>query len=303
MARVKKIDVHCHVTVKLEKFTNHYHDNTPFLTAEEQIAIYDALDVEMGVNQALFCPEFAGSPVTNENCRATAENNPDRFSWFCYVDPRSYKEEYGRRDLSDILNDYKQMGAKGVGEFVPNLYFDDPLIDKFFSHCEEVGMPLLFHISPALGFNYGLVDELHLPRFEKMLKKHKDLIFLGHSQPFWAEMGADLTQETRNMYPTTKVVEGRIPKLMREYGNLICDLSAGSGSNALRRDPEYAAKFVEEFSDRIVYGCDICSRNDKHFHPFNDFLNDMTDRGMISEENYAKIARENAIRILGLKLK
>jgi hypothetical protein len=46
---------------------------------------------------------------------------------------------------------------------------------------------------------------------------------------------------------------------MRKYPNLYGDLSAGSGCNALARDPEYAIKFMTEFQDRLMFGLDICS--------------------------------------------
>lgn len=298
MNKVKKVDVHCHVTMNLEKFTNRFHDNTPILTKDEMRAIHEKLNVEMGVVSPLLSNEFVGSRATTDDAFNVAQSDPAHFSWFCCIDPRNYEPDaiYG------VLAKYKEMGAKGLSEFTPNLYFDDPLIDRVFSCCEELALPVLIHISPALGHNYGLVDEIHLPRFEKMLKKHKNLTFIGHSQPYWAEMGDEITPETRNDYPKGKVNEGRIPKLMREYGNLYSDISAGSGSNALRRDPEYAAKFVEEFSDRIMYGCDICSRNDTFMYTFDEFLTKMLEDGMFSEENYAKIVRYNAVKLLGLDL-
>ena len=90
-------------------------------------------------------------------------------------------------------------------------------------------------------------------------------------------------------------------ELMRRYPNLYCDLSAGSGSNALMRDPEFAAKFIEEFSDRLMYACDICHPTNTHPFRFKDFLEKMLDEGKISEENYVKLVRENAIRILKLE--
>ena len=89
-------------------------------------------------------------------------------------------------------------------------------------------------------------------------------------------------------------------QLLREYPGLYCDLSAGSGSNALMRDPDYAARFIEEFSDRILYGCDICAATNTFPFAFAEFLEKMLDDGMISPENYRKIVRENAVRLLGL---
>ena len=66
------------------------------------------------------------------------------------------------------------------------------------------------------------------------------------------------------------------------------------------RDPDYAARFIEEFSDRILYGCEICSTKNKHPFVFDEFLTDMRKSGAISDENYKKIVRENAIKLLKL---
>jgi predicted TIM-barrel fold metal-dependent hydrolase len=163
-------------------------------------------------------------------------------------------------------------------------------------------MPVTIHIAPAnaqYGYS-GVKDDLGLPRLEKMLKKYPKLKILGHSTLFWAEMSADITEETRLGYPTGKVKEGRVAKLLREYPNLYCDVSAGSGMNALTRDKEYTAKFIEEFSDRILYGCDICSTFSRYPFAFENWLNAMRKDGMISQENYYKFVRGNAEKLLGL---
>ena len=109
-----------------------------------------------------------------------------------------------------------------------------------------------------------------------------------------------MTQENRNTYPPGKVREGRLPKLMREYGNLYCDLSAGSGHNAMSRDPEYAASFLTEFADRIYLGLDVCATNNQHQYQREEFLNGLVADGAISEETYYKIVRGNAAKLLGL---
>ena len=44
--------------------------------------------------------------------------------------------------------------------------------------------------------------------------------------------------------------------MLHKYSNLYCDTSAGSGCNALKRDPEFAKDFLIEFQDRILYGRD-----------------------------------------------
>ena len=96
------------------------------------------------------------------------------------------------------------------------------------------------------------------------------------------------------------MTEGRISKLLREYPNLCCDISAGSGANALMRDKEFAVKFIEEFSDRILYGCDICATLNTHQYVMNDFLTELYNEKLMSHENWKKIARDKAVRLLNL---
>jgi len=87
---------------------------------------------------------------------------------------------------------------------------------------------------------------------------------------------------------------------MRTYENLYCDLSANSGKNAMMRDPAFAASFLEEFSDRILYGCDACATINTFMYEFDEFLTSLRESGAIRESTYRKIVRENAIRLLKL---
>ena len=89
-----------------------------------------------------------------------------------------------------------------------------------------------------------------------------------------------------------------MPKLFRQYPNLYGDLSAGSGCNALTRDREHAIRFLDEFQDRLCFGTDICAPDTRT--PLVDFLLDLRQSGAISETVFQKVARENAIRLLGL---
>ena len=303
MKPVRKIDIHAHATAFPESFPPHWITNQRMLSGPELLEIYDKLDIEMGVLLSLAAIEGNCAPLTSEATKHVADANPDRFVWFCGVDPRGGMNAPDG-DLSWFLRHYKNLGAKGVGELTANLYADDPWVENLFAHAAALQMPVTIHISPKLRYNYGIVDEIGLPRLEKMLKKYPELKILGHSQPFWAEMSADLEDviDQRNGYPQGKVIPGRLVELMREYGNLYCDLSAGSGMNALRRDPEHAARFIEEFSGRILYGCDICAASNTHQYAFDAFLKQMLADGLLSEENYAKVVRNNAIDLLSLPL-
>ena len=89
---------------------------------------------------------------------------------------------------------------------------------------------------------------------------------------------------------------------MRKYPNLYGDLSAGSGANALMRDRKYAARFLSEFQDRLMFGMDICSPEGerKSHNPLGAFLRDMLAKGEVEESVFNKVVRGNAERILGV---
>jgi len=297
---MKKIDVHTHVTLYPDLVPVRQADNQRLLCTDEQIKVFDDVNTEIGVLLPLVSPEHQWMTISNQEAKIIADAHPDRFVWFCNVDPREglYSE---KTDLEHSIGFYKSLGAKGLGELTAPLYTDDPMMDNLFSACERLDMPVIIHIAPEIKGYYGIVDELGLPRLEKMLKKHPDLKILGHSTSFWCEISSDVTDRDRMAYPKGKVKEGRLHQLMREYGNLCCELSAGSGSNALMRDPEHAARFIEEFSDRIYYGTDICSPTQNFHIDFDKFLDKMVSDKMISKENYEKIIRKNAEKLLGLK--
>ena len=298
--RVPKIDIHIHpVPYKLPIIEI---DGKPFpnwdcATPEELRALYN----QHGIAKAVILPIIASDnqfrPLTNEDSAALAEKYPDLFYWFCNIDPRGIGNTPDA-NFTPYLKYYRARGARGVGELTCNLYMDDPYVLNLFRHCEACDMPVTIHIGNR-GNDYGVIDELGLPRLEKVLAMFPNLIILGHSQKFWAEISGDCTEAVRNGYPKGKVVPGgRLIELMRRYPNLHCDLSAGSGCNAITRDPEFGYAFLEEFQDRLYYGTDICNPYNVGMLYLADFLDEAVDKSRISEAAYRKICCENALRIL-----
>lgn len=299
---LKKIDIHVHATAFPDYFPTAKpgDPNTRIVSAEQLIQMYDALGIEQGVLLPLSSPEAQVSPVTSEACKYMADKYPDRLFWFCNVDPRAVAD-MAESNLARVIEHYKALGAKGVGEVTAHMYLDDPKVDNLFSACEKCDMPVILHLTHRMTRGYGLYDDFGLPRLEKALQKHPDLKLLGHSQLFWAALSGDLKEEERGGNPKGPVTEGgRVVELLRKYPNLYCDLSAGSGANAMTRDPDFTERFIEEFSDRLMYGTDIVYTTNEHPFLFRDFLEKMLADGRISPENYRKLIRDNAIRLLKL---
>ncbi len=289
---VKKIDIHTHCA--REKWIPRTSDGTDFVTPDELRVMWDKWGIEKGVQLPLVTSDCGGSIITNQEAIRLVKEHPDMFYWFCNIDPRFYQNDE-KTDFSYYLNFFKERGAKGIGEITSNMYFDDPMVWNLFRHAEKCDMPVLFHIGNK-GSDYGLIDELGLPRLEKSLKEFPNLIFIGHSQKFWAEISADCTEENRNGYPEGKVTTGRVVELMDKYPNLHGDLSAGSGGNAIIRDPEFGIWFLEKYQDRLYFGTDICSPKNVFLLP--DYLDECVRNGKLSETAYNKICRENALRLL-----
>lgn len=292
------IDAHLHTVRRQGLPRNEAGDN--YCSPEKLIEIMDATGVDKGIVLPGVSPECRRQYSTNEDILDVCAAYPERFIPFCNIDVRSEGNSPGANH-SRQLTYYKEQGCRGVGELTANLPITDPMVLNFFEHCQACRMPVLFHLAPHAGGCYGLIDQLHLPGLERCLKLFPDLTFIGHSQPFWAEISGDLIETERNIYPTGPVVEGgAVPRLLRKYPNLYADISANSGYNALTRDAAFGPDFATEFHDRLLMATDTCS-------PKNDFqhaalLRGWKQQGLLSEDAFEDIAWRNANRILDLGL-
>jgi predicted TIM-barrel fold metal-dependent hydrolase len=295
------IDVHAHVYA-FPKIRSRP-DATPFLSADEQIAVMDAKGVDRAVILPIVSSTGSAEPQSIGEVLHVCAAYPGRFIPFCNVDPRIGKrpDRVEAADFAYTLEQYRDLGCKGLGEVTARVGFDDPALLALFAACERVGFPVTFHTTTPRTDSYGLLDDLGLPRLERALRHFPKLALLGHSQAFWSEIGAGITPEEKIGYPGGPVKPGgRVPELLRRYPNLYGDLSASSGLNALRRDPAHAYAFLDEFQDRLLLGLDYCSvRNDmQHIEWFKA----ARDAGHISAEVCEKIFWRNADRVLGLGL-
>ena len=291
------IDIHVHTRLfegprQDSKFGSY------FATPEELMEKLKPQGVRAVVALPCVNPECIWAIQSVAEILLAAERYPDFIIPFMNVDPRQNTNSPDA-NLSHQMHYYMERGCKGIGEVTANLPFDDPLMENLFGHAQDCGLPLTFHIAPKQWGYYGIIDHPGLPLLEGALRKFPDLRFLGHSQPFWAEISGDLKEEERNSYPKGKVAEGgAVVRLMRECPNLYGDLSAGSGYNAVSRDPDFGYAFMTEFQDRLLFGTDVCDpRNET---PLIGFLNDAVEEGHISRQVYEKIGWMNAEGLLGL---
>lgn len=231
-------------------------------------------------------------PIPFERCLNYKERAPERFVLGYAPDPR-------RPDAIDRLNSAIDMyDVKIYGELKIRMMLDDWDAIRMYRFCGEKGVPVLVHIDyefdrgtpyPRPNYWYGG----GIDAFERAIAKCPETNFLGHAPGFWSHIsGDDLYDKTA--YPKEKVQPGgKLIEMLRKYPNLYCDISAGSGCNALSRDPEFAIEFLTEFQDRILYGRDYFD----NIH--QEFLNSIADKlpaGVLD-----KIYSGNALKLVPLK--
>ncbi len=245
-------------------------------------------------------PNYCNSDT--EDILAACSRHPDRLTPFCLIDPRITSDNRERL-LRERLTDYTDRGCRGLGELLPDIPFDDPRCIELYCLAGEYALPVLFDLHDVPG-EYGLRDSAGLPAMERALRACPDTIFIGHGPTFWAELSADVTASQREGWPWPNgpvKPGGAVPRLMAAYDNLWADISAGSGFNALKRDPSFAVSFLTTFQDKILFGTDSCRRFDAEpLSPNREWMRRMRDERLLDEEVCSKIESGNARRLLHL---
>lgn len=278
----KYVDVHTHIGT--------YTNGNKALSVDELLKWMDEHDIAQAVVLPLVSPESTTYIQLPDVAIAAAKLHPDRLIAFCSIDPRAIIRG-GVPGLIDILKKYKDQGARGFGEHKVGLEFNDPLMMRVYEACQEVGMPLLFHMDTVRG-----IDDPGLPRLENALRSFPELPFIGHGPGWWASISGDVkTRRDLGGYPKGPVAPGgAMDRLMETYPNIYADLSAGSGANAISRDLEFGREFLVRRQDRVMFGTDYLQPGQAvpQFELFEKKLE-------LPEEVTDKIFRENALRVIG----
>ena len=295
------IDIHTHCYRVRPPFI-------PFCTPQQLIRRYDEMKVEMAVILPIVNPEIY-LPQSNDEVLEICQTYPDRFVPYCNVDPRCMTNT-SHAKLEKILQWYKDLGCKGLGEVMPTMDLDDPRMLNLFRAAEVVGLPVVYDGSAQRHGDFGVYDDPGLPMLERMLMSFPKINIFGHGPVFWSELGKLDTPGCRTAYmhpwggqvenlprgPITE--EGTVPKLFRKYPNLMGDLSDFTACLAISRDPQYGPRFLSEFEDRLFFGTDLTS--EKMPVELDSLLISWKEQGKISQTTFKKIARENAAKLLGL---
>jgi predicted TIM-barrel fold metal-dependent hydrolase len=209
----------------------------------------DARGIGQAVVLPLISPEGFDYAVSTEFVLSETGSHRDRLVPFCDVDPRT---DMSYQEIRDLLLKYKEAGARGLGEHKCGVPVDDPRNMTVFRACAEVGFPALVHID-----NMRNTDAPGLPGLAKVLDAFPTMNVIGHAPGFWSNISGNATQAQLHEYPKGPVAPGgALDALLEKYSNLYCDLSAGSGHNAIHRDLDFGRAFVLRRASRLVFGTD-----------------------------------------------
>ena len=284
-----KIDLHLHLSFhSLPKG-----DKMSVSSYREMLPHLKKLGIEKGVLMSSGeTPSLLPMGTNEENYRIVSAD-PEHYAWMCNLDYDGNPET-----IYDRLLACKEKGAVGIGELIINRRLNDPFFHRLFEAAGKLNLPVTFHMSPEVGYSYGVVDEPGLPLLEDCLRCHPDTLFLGHSQTFWIEISADapVDKEGRNRWGEGPVLPGgRVPQLFAKYPNLYGDLSANC---AMMRDPEFGLNFLETYSERLFFATDMV--NTEMIFPLGQWLDEQAAAGKLTRAAYENICFKNAKRVFGL---
>ena len=225
----------------------------PLLDLHQHTRYYRRSDADLlthsrnlGVARTVLLPGagwmIEGAPCGgNDTCRDLEAQRPTHFLRFTTADA-------AEPDAARILEADLASGAIGIGEQKFGVAVDSPQMRRIYDVARAHRAPVLIHFEHAT-YNLGIAN------FEKILRAYPDVVFIGHAQTWWSNISA--AGDPADLYPIGKVTPGGLTdRLLADYPNLYGDLSAGSGLNALKRDPDFARGFLARHRRKLIWGSD-----------------------------------------------
>lgn len=183
-----------------------------------------------------------------EQVKTVQAKYPGRFVWSAATD-------ITKPDAEAILTQAVKQGAVGFGEIKFHVAANGPELRRMYALAGELNVPILVHFQEYPHFEGEGNFSTGFKQFEAMLKAYPKTRFVGHADAFWANV--DATYANQVAYPSGPIHRGGVTdKLLGDYPNLFGDLSANSGNNALSRDPEFTAGFLQRHQDKLIFGSD-----------------------------------------------
>lgn len=303
------------------------HGHPPTLNTPENIQrVITAMD-ELNIGVMIQTRGSQGERLTSQIEAVKAAGLEDRFAFFTTLDLRDIGPGSGARIAAQLEADVAA-GAVGIGEIGKGfglhttradgtrLRMDDPELDIVWETAARLGVPVFIHTGDPAEFfephdfenerwlemslfpNRQLNDRDRFPTFDELMAE-RDRMIAKHPNTIWvlAHMswyGNDLARlgELFDKYPNT----------YGELGAILYDIG---------RQPRFAKRFFEKYSDRIMFGKDsfapeeypyywrVFETEDEYFDYYRDYHAFWKLYGMgLSDDVLRKIYYQNAVNVV-----
>jgi predicted TIM-barrel fold metal-dependent hydrolase len=235
------IDIHCHSpipAVHTERWIVE-HQRHHGASVSMLLPIDSAAGTEQLPNMThRLLPKFV---LGQRSAMDLAAKYPGQFRFFTTADARD-------RDSSKYLEKHLRAGAIGIGEVKLPLECDSPLMSRIYDVARAWRVPVLIH------FQHGLFAT-GIERFHRVAARYPSVIFIGHAQTWWGNIGHLNRQET--MYPEGRIAAAGITdRLLADFANIYADLSAYSGFHAIARNPDDGRQLLARHQNKLLFGSD-----------------------------------------------
>jgi predicted TIM-barrel fold metal-dependent hydrolase len=296
----------------------------PYAETPEEIDRWVKTMDEVGVEKTMVLTMAVGKKF--DEIAARYRKHPDRFAPWCGFDFTGYdKPGYGPAAVAELERCHAagavgvgELGDKGKGLFYGDppafgMHVDDPRMDPLLEKCADLGMPVSVHVAepiwmyqPMDASNDGLMNA-----YEWRLDNQPGIV--GHQGM------VETLRRAAKRHPRTTFIACHfanccydltiLGRLLDECPNLYADIAARYAETAAI--PRFAARFIEKYQDRLVYGTDmglspdmyrttfrILETEDEHFYDFELFTYHWPLSGFgLSDAALKKVYRENALRV------
>ena len=212
----------------------------------------------MGITTTILLP--AGTPCERPSTHNGKSNGlaakcfgNEACCQFAKAHPREFR--FAANEVPDLdgaaaeIEKYLKRGAVMIAESKFGVECDAPAMQRIYALAQEYRVPVLMHWQFKM-YNLGF------ERFYKMLEKFPRVDFIGHAQTWWANVDKNHADQSV-LYPKGPITPGGLTeRYLADYPNMFGDLSAGSGLNALTRDPSFTPGFFARHQDKLLYGSD-----------------------------------------------
>jgi predicted TIM-barrel fold metal-dependent hydrolase len=211
--------------------------------------------------------------ILNSRLKKFKEAAPDRFMFFggpgwrhWQADGNRFGEQAARRFRSQVargaegLKIWKDFGLHVRDHRGVLVQVDDMRLDALWTAATELRVPVVIHVADPVAF-FDPLDH-HNERWEE-LHAHPDWHFAGPAFPSFMSIMEALARLI-SRFPSLNFVVAHVgchaenlswvTALMERYSNVYVDISARISE--LGRQPYSAKRFLERFSDRVMFGID-----------------------------------------------